>query len=121
MSKGRITIAAGILAMAAVPVSADFPLGIWHGAMTAADGRETAISLEFSNMAGRPLAMMAVPGSGDLGLSSIAFEDDALSFSYRDGQTWLRCELARQADGAYVGPCSAGNETVNSIRVAPAD
>lgn len=112
---------AAALCLAAAPVSADFPQGMWHGVLTSAAGESTPVSLEFSDMAGRPLAMMAVPGSGDVGLSSIAFDGEALSFSYRDGQTWLRCALARQADGAYAGPCSAGSDTVNSIRVEPAE
>lgn len=121
MGRGRITALAALLAATAAPVLAEFPLAMWHGVMTRADGRTADVSLEFSNMAGRPLAMMTVPGSGDVGLSSIAFDGEALSFSYRDGQTWLRCALARQADGAYAGPCSAGGEEASSIRVAPAE
>ena len=121
MKKWNITALAALLAATATPVSAESPQGLWHGVMTQPDGQTTDVSLEFSDMAGRPLAMMVMPGSGNLGLSSIAFDGEAFSFSYRDGQTWLRCALARQADGAYAGPCSAGGETINSIRVAPAD
>ena len=117
----RAAVLATLVCLAAAPASADFPQGVWRGVLTSATGESTPVQLEFSDMAGRPLAMMAMPGAGDVGLSSIAFDGRALSFSYRDGATWLRCALARQADGAYAGPCLAGGDTVSSIRVEPTE
>jgi hypothetical protein len=115
----RGAFAVGAACAASAAAGAELPIGSYGGALTTADGDEASVELSFSNMAGRPLATMAMPDARMVGLSNIVVTDDALSFSYFLDGTSVQCELARREDGGLSGPCADGDGTVGSIRVSP--
>ena len=100
---------------------AELPMGRYAGTLVAANGDEGAVELSFDNMAGRPLATMSTstPDSRLVGLSNIVVSNDALAFSYFLDGSSVQCELARQDDGGFAGPCADGDGPVGSIRVTP--
>jgi len=98
---------------------AELPMGRYGGTLVAANGDAGAVELSFDNMAGRPLATMSTPDSRLVGLSNIVVTNDGLAFSYFLDGSSVQCELARQDDGGFAGPCADGDGPVGSIRVTP--
>lgn len=128
--KGRRSIKACVTfalaaATGAVPSGApaaagiDRPQGEWRGSMVLPEGAEADLRFGFGDMAGRPLATMSIPGREIIGPSDLVLERGGFAFSVRMGDSWLRCELARQANDSYAGHCSDGGSYEGAIHMWP--
>lgn len=80
-------------------------------------GSEADLTFGVSDMAGRPLATMSIPGADVIGPSNLVIKGDELDFSVNLDGSWLRCELAREADGSYAGLCSDRGSYEGAIRM----
>lgn len=113
-----VAAAMGVVPSGAWAASAmERPDGDWQGTVVLPRGAEADMTFGISDMAGRPLATMSIPGSEVIGPSNLVIKGDELDFTVNLDGAWLRCELTRQPDGSYAGLCSDRDSYEGAIRL----
>lgn len=107
-----------LLVTTAVPLTAqDLKVGTWTGTMVPPEGLSAPVAFEVVDDSGLAITM-TVEGTAPRPLETIALNGDLLTFSFSMG-TDVRCELERQADGSFTGPCSSGAMRKGTLTMEP--
>ncbi|MDX1647460.1 MAG: hypothetical protein R3304_09975, partial [Longimicrobiales bacterium] len=87
------------------------------GTMVPPEGTATPVAFEVVSDGGLAITM-TVEGTTPRPLETIVLDGDRLAFSFQMG-TDVRCELERQEDGAYRGPCSSADVRTGTLTMEP--
>lgn len=119
--KLALPLAAALLVMApGSPAAAQqLPYGGWTGTMTPPGGQPINVLYEVGELDGvLTIVMRALMVQEVIPFRDIRVEPDALVFWWEPGVR-VDCRLARQTNGSYEGPCSAGGGAAGALTMVP--
>jgi len=107
--KPCLPLAVALMAAATGPAAAQqLPYGGWTGTMTPPGGQPINVMYEVGELDGvLTIVMRALMVQEVIPFRDIRVEADALVFWWEPGIR-VDCRLARQTNGSYEGPCTAG-------------
>ena len=114
----------GLLATALLVGASSTPLaaqelavGTWTGTMVPPEGISAPVAFEVVDDEGLAITM-TVEGTTPRPLETIVLNGDLLTFSFVMGSD-VRCELERQPDGSFTGPCASGDMRMGTLTMVP--
>ena len=115
---GHLFLAASLVAASSAPLAAqDLAVGTWTGTMVPPEGVSAPVAFEVVDDDGLAITM-TVEGTAPRPLETVVLNGDLLTFSFRMG-TDVRCELERQPDGSFTGPCSSAAMQMGTLTMEP--
>jgi len=114
---GLIAIAA-FVALPGTAAGQDLAHGTWTGTVTPPEGTEVAVTYEVTHPDGKLTVLMKTP-MGDFPFLGIGFDEGALLFGWKPGDTTLQCRLVPSDDGGYLGDCLDKEDRSGTVRMVP--
>ena len=95
----------------------DLQVGTWTGTMVPPEGIPAPVAFEVVDDNGLAVTM-TVEGTTPRPLETIVLNGDLLTFSFNMG-TDVECELERQEDGSFTGPCRSTDLKMGTLTMEP--
>ena len=95
----------------------ELEVGTWTGRMVPPEGIPAPVAFEVVDDDGLAVTM-TVEGTTPRPLQTIVLDDDLLTFSFNMGVD-VECELERQEDGSFTGPCRSTDLDMGTLTMEP--
>jgi hypothetical protein len=121
MSKPFAYLAAAALGLAATaPLCAQtLPAGKWSGTMAPPSSEGVAVSFDVAGIDDSLVITMTGPDGRQIPFGAIRVESGKLEFQWSPGNTTVQCELTKQDDGTYRGPCTDTEGMTGQLAMVP--
>ena len=116
----QVTLAiAAALAGASALSAQGLQAGTWTGTMTPPNESAAAVTFTVAGSGDSLAVTMVLPGMGSAPFSEIRWDAGKLLFQWHAGDTLVKCELAKQDNGGYRGPCTDDKGMTGHIDMTP--
>ena len=93
-------------------------VGTWTGTMTPPQKSAAAVTYEVTGTGDSLAVTMVIPGHR-APFSHIRWVEGKLLFEWTAGDTLVKCELSKQGNGGYRGPCTDAEGGTGQLDMVP--